>query len=234
VSLDWPRPLGLLSLSLGLFTIAAWMGAVAWREFQLIDVYKTTRAITNGEKLTPEAVEPAARIARDHAEQTIEGARASFIVNSWLWEWASRPFPNPRSDQYARDALRDQVKLLRQSPSDSLGWYAFARLRAELDGMDEVGLDAVRLSYALGPSEGWISPIRLRYLFLMWDTLPQDIQHLIEVELDSVFRDVFMFKALEDLVGPTRPFGPEVMARIAERYNPEYARSVREVAARPD
>ena len=56
MSLDWPRRLGLLSLSLGLFTIAAWMGALAWREFQLIDVYKTTRAITNGEKLTPEGV----------------------------------------------------------------------------------------------------------------------------------------------------------------------------------
>ena len=100
--------------------------------------------------------------------------------------------------------------------------------------MDATALEAIRLSYALGPTEGWISPIRLRYLFPMWDLLPQDIQHLVEVELDSVFRDPFMFRTLEYLVGPTRPFGPEVMARFAERYNPAYAKSMREVAARPD
>lgn len=222
-----------LGVALSLFVAAVWMGSVAWRETELLSVYRATRTLTNLKPLVVGEAQKGVQTAAPYVDSYPEAARASYILNTWLWENFSRA-NRPEAPKYAAAALADQVRLLRESPSDPLGWYAFARLRSETTDMDDNALDALRLSYALGPSEGWISIIRLRFIFLIWDLMPADIQHLVEVELDSLFRDIHMYKPLADMIVETRPFGPEVMARIAERYRPEYAQAVRDIAARPD
>lgn len=68
-------------------------------------------------------------------------------------------------------------KALSCSPSDSFAWLTLFWLDAAKRGVQPDNANYLRLSYALGPNEGWIALWRSRLAIAMFERLPNDLKN---------------------------------------------------------
>lgn len=77
----------------------------------------------------------------------------------------------------AYNSLRDLTrKALSCSPSDSFAWLTLFWLDAAKHGFQPDNANYLRLSYSLGPNEGWIALWRSRLAIAMFERLPNDLK----------------------------------------------------------
>jgi hypothetical protein len=75
-------------------------------------------------------------------------------------------------------------------------------LEVNENGFSNKALDYLRMSYVLGPNEGWISAKRNGFALAIYDQLPEDIAERVVPEFVSLVRSGFHPQAAANLAGP--------------------------------
>jgi TPR repeat protein len=81
------------------------------------------------------------------------------------------------------EILHDAV---RQSPTDGRLWLELATTTADLEGVNNEVIEALRMSYVTAFREGWVAKSRQEFVTTIWPRLPPEVRKLaLEVDLDA-------------------------------------------------
>ena len=186
-----------------LFTVALGLLAITWRlvvfpGFWHTSVVQPVAAdILEGERLKTEILLPL-----DPTLQLVERAtccqstalRSTAIIQFFMWE--------QEKSGAARDSLRPEhlvIKSLSCTPTDSFLWLALFSAEMQV-GSTKDKFQYLRMSYRLGPHEGWIALRRNRVVVPILEKLPPDLAtaaikefaELVENELYSDAAEIFL------------------------------------------
>ncbi len=141
---------------------------------------------------------------------------ADAVIRFWLAEDAIKT-----SDRFLvmqkMAALR--VTLLRGltcSPSDAYLWFALFWEDATRNGSAAVNFDYLRMSYRLGPKEGWIGVRRNHLALELFAALPKDLRTRAVDEFVDIVDAGLIVPAAELLTGPGMPIQDLLLARLAD------------------
>lgn len=105
---------------------------------------------------------------------------------------------------------------LAQNPSDSFLWLSRFWLTNTRSGFSKDHLAYLRMSYALGPHEGWIQERRSRFALASYPELPTDLAEAAVAEFVEMVRSDLLDKAAEIAVGPAAPLHGILFPRLKD------------------
>jgi hypothetical protein len=100
---------------------------------------------------------------------------------------------------HAQNAIESALCL---TPSDGFMWLALFWLRKTRDGMSEKAVPYLRMSYLVGPHEGWIAVRRNRMVTPLLSILPRDLANLAVSEFGDLIASGYIEAAADILTGP--------------------------------
>jgi len=99
--------------------------------------------------------------------------------------------------------LRETVaKSLANAPADPFLWVVLFWLENTQNGYNTEHLKYLRMSYALGPEEGWVAVRRSRIALAIFPQLPPDIAEYAKSEFVRLVDSRMYYEAADILVGP--------------------------------
>jgi hypothetical protein len=141
--------------------------------------------------------------------------RSSAIIRLRMLENALTPDSHSIVDDRMGALDRAIQKSLGCAPSDPYLWLALFWLRNIRVGFSQANLDLLRMSYLLGPNEGWII-LKRNYLALaMLDGLPPDLAAEAIGEFAKLVKSELYTEAMGLLAGPGWPHRDRLMAGLA-------------------
>ena len=156
--------------------------------------------------------------------------KATVIVQLRLLE-AATALPDRELVESIQKKLRISVReALSCSPTESFLWLLHYWLQVSQNGFDKKMLQYLRMSYALGANEGWISIKRNGLSLAIYDRLPEDMTTQVVAEFVSLVRSDFMSEAVANLSGPGWPKREVLIAALAhvdERRRYQFSKSLR-------
>jgi hypothetical protein len=108
-----------------------------------------------------------------------------------------------------RDALRN-------SPNDPFLWLVLFYIDRNRNGLRPENLLFLRMSYKLGPNEGWIAVKRNGYALADYSGLPNDLAERPVSEFVSLVRWGIVPQAAEIAAGPARPIRNILFPRLKD------------------
>jgi hypothetical protein len=114
--------------------------------------------------------------------------------------------------QSLREAVR---RALRCSPTQPFLWFLQYWLEISEKGFSYDALKYLRMSYATGPNEGWVSAKRNGFSLAIYDLLPADIAAQVVPEFVSLVSSGFYAQAASNLSGPGWPKREVLIAALA-------------------
>jgi hypothetical protein len=125
----------------------------------------------------------------------------------------------PESQALVDDRMDGLDVALRKSlscaPADPYLWLALFWLRNTRDGFSTPNLDLLRMSYLVGPNEGWVVLKRSHIALAMFDGLPRDLADEAIAEFARLVKSELYTEAMEILSGPGWPHRDRLMAALA-------------------
>jgi hypothetical protein len=113
-------------------------------------------------------------------------------------------------------SLREAVgRALSCSPTQPFLWFLQYWLEVNENGFSNKALQYLRMSYLLGPNEGWISAKRNGFSLAIYDQLPEDIAAEVIPEFVSLVRSGLHSQAVSNLSGPGWPKREVLLAALA-------------------
>jgi hypothetical protein len=154
--------------------------------------------------------------AAEQAEQCRPSAlRAAAIVRIRVAEEALSDVDLPSVDSQL-SALSDSIRRsLACSPADPFLWAALYWVESSRNGFRPEYLGYLRLSYRLGPNEGWIALKRNRLAFAIFGQLPPDLAETVLEEFASLLNSGFADETVDILTGPGWPVRNLILPRLA-------------------
>jgi hypothetical protein len=125
------------------------------------------------------------------------------------------------NSQFARAQTAIETAL-RAVPSDAFMWFALFWLVKTRDGMSAEALPYLRMSYLVGPHEGWVAARRNRIAIPLLSVLPKDLADLVTVEFENLVSYGYVDTAADILTGPG--WGNHELLLQGLTKSPEYAR----------
>lgn len=199
-------------------TFAAWWGVwtfpIFWHDARLEHL---GHKIINGEQFKPEILREA--LSNADFEKTWprpELLTRAAIVRFGLAEQTSIS-DNDNSHGDIRDELDSTVRRsLSVAPSDAFLWLAlFVSERMKEDGNEE-DLNYLRMSYHLGPHEGWVAVRRNGIAISHFQELPPDLADAAVTEFRDLVVSGYFNTAAKILVGPGWPIHETLLHRILD------------------
>ena len=142
------------------------------------------------------------------------GLRSAAIIRLRLAEEANNSGER-RAAHTTINSLVDSIdKSLSCSPDDSFLWLALfwaKSLQADL-GSDK--FEYLRLSYKLGPNEGWIAVRRNRLAFTIYAELPPDLANSAIDEFTRLLESDLYDAAVEIFTGPAWPVRDQILPHL--------------------
>ena len=127
-------------------------------------------------------------------------------------------------------ALRGSIfRSLACSPADPFLWVVLYWVEINRNGFQPRYLEYLRLSYQLGPNEGWIALKRNGYALAIFHQLPPDIADMAIAEFPRLLDSGFYAETVAILTGPGwRERGILVprLKVVAERHRQAFARTL--------
>jgi hypothetical protein len=100
-------------------------------------------------------------------------------------------------------ALADSVRgSLSCAPADPFLWFILYWLENARSGFDHKHLEYLRLSYMLGPNEGWIGAKRNRFALAVFEHLPPDLADMAIGEFAHLLESGFHSEVVAIFTGP--------------------------------
>jgi hypothetical protein len=176
---------------------------VFWSEKVIVDV---AAAITRGEVFDPEVL--AAVAARtEGAGSRLRAATLSkaAMINLRQAENAMHGGDSVLIQQRLQSATRSVRRALDNAPDDPFLWLVWFSLDTYRHGARADSMRFLRMSYQLGPYEGWIAERRDRVALASFEVLPADLRRRAASEFVGLVRWGFIPEAADIAAGPARP-----------------------------
>ncbi|AMN43762.1 hypothetical protein [Rhodoplanes sp. Z2-YC6860] len=119
-------------------------------------------------------------------------------------------------DAALESAVRMNDAALAKNPSDPFLWLSRFWLTNTRSGFSNAHLSYLRMSYALGPHEGWIQERRSRFALASYRDLPADLAEAAVAEFVDMVRSDLLDKATEIAVGPGAPLRGILFPRLKD------------------
>jgi hypothetical protein len=128
------------------------------------------------------------------------------------------------------NALRDSIRRsLACSPADPFLWVVLYWVEINRSGFQLDHLKYLRLSYQLGPNEGWIALKRNGYSLAIFDRLPPNLAHMVVAEFADLLNSGFVIMTVEIIEGPGWSHRELLLSHLTDvtsRYRDEFARKL--------
>ena len=206
-----------------LYLVVAGSVAVSfsWTAFALFEVDSSSRLnsianrIMSGDAYTgsmPSDAELAA--AEAHSPCNALAVRSAAIIRLRAYEDAVSQAGVKGADVQMAALRRSADRALACVPTESFLW--FVRYWIGLtDGKSAAEqLDSLKMSYRLGPNEGWIALRRNVFALAIYNILPSDLQVLVLAEFASLVNSGFLKQALTNLKGPGWPLREALLSEL--------------------
>jgi hypothetical protein len=143
--------------------------------------------------------------------------RSAVIIQLRMFEMAARTNDRDHLDKDSTSLIEAIHSSLSCLPADPFMWLAlyYVESTGKRDKSDY--LQYLRMSYQLGPNEGWIASKRNRLLFAHFDQLPRDLVDNGISELIEMLKDrQFIADAADIFVGPAWQERDQIIPRLSE------------------
>jgi hypothetical protein len=204
------------TVSLGLSAVGwgSFVAPVAWRQASMAPL---GTKIVAGERfkagILEEYIEGAKPDGRDGLCHPIT-LRTLAIVRLRLAEEAITDGDRNLIDQTqsaGESAIRSSLSC---TPTDPFLWFALFWIQNSNRGLQENNFRSLRMSYRVGPNEGWLSIRRNRIAIAVYPTLPDDLKQAASDEFVQLVRSDLITDAADILVGPGRPVSNMLLTRL--------------------
>jgi hypothetical protein len=206
-----------------LFAAVLGLAAIAWGTatfpifWSQLSLERTATAIAGLNEFKPHSLDPFLPAINRIEESNYcrpEAIRSAAIIRLRLAEEAisnaERDAIDPRLD-----ALQNTiVESLACSPSDPFLWTVLTWLDQTRQGFRPQQLTWLRLSYQLGPYEGWIADRRNRLALSMFWRLPPDLTEAAVREFAAMVNSRLYKDALAIFTGPGWPLHDQLLAGL--------------------
>jgi hypothetical protein len=206
-------------ISIGLFSVcwAIITFPVFWSDARLD---YTADRILDGETFKREVLQILLADASS-AERTWprpEALRSAAIIRLQLAEQSNKaegPTPlDPTVDQLGMaESIR---RSLSASPADSFLWLALFRLERMKGDHSKEDFAYLRMSYLVGPHEGWVAVDRNHIALAIFPELPQDLAEMSVTEFKDLVASAYYDAAVHILVGPGSPIRDMLLRRLED------------------
>jgi hypothetical protein len=206
-----------------LFPIALGLAAVTWGVFVLpvfsaqSSIIHVANRIIRGEQFgsaTLDSQIPKVEELEASKYCNPTGLRSAAIIRLRLAEEAN----NSGEQQAAHtsiDLLVDSIhKSLSCSPNDSFLWLALYWAKTLQGELTTDKFEYLRLSYRLGPNEGWIAVRRNRLAFTVYEELPPDLANDAIDEFARLLQSDLYDAAVEIFTGPAWPVRDQILPHL--------------------
>jgi hypothetical protein len=213
-----------LSLGARIATVSLGLAAVGWGCFVAPVSWRQASTaplgpkIIAGDRFKPgileEYVEHAKPDWRDGTCQPI-ALRTLAVVRLRLAEEAITGSDRRSIERTQFDADAALRLSLSCTPTDPFLWFALFWLQNSETGLQEDNFRALRMSYRVGPNEGWVSLRRNRLALAIYPGLPGDLKQAATDEFVHLVKSDLIPDAADILAGPGRPLSSLLLARLA-------------------
>lgn len=201
-------------ISMGVLSV--WWGIVTfpvfWRDARLDH---TADSIIDGEEFKREILQTLLADA-DSAETAWarpEALRSAAIIRVRLAEQASIARPlGPIIDQLGASVRRS----LSAAPADPFLWLALFWSKAMKGDRSKEDFAYLRMSYLVGPHEGWVARRRNYIALGNFPELPQDVAEAAVTEFKDIVASAYYDTAVKILVGPGWPIHDMLLRRLED------------------
>jgi hypothetical protein len=128
--------------------------------------------------------------------------RSAGIIRLRLSEEALKTEDRVQIEKSLDEIVGSVRKSLKCAPSDSFLWLVLFWAETLRNGFNSRYLNYLRLSYRLGPYEGWIALKRSQFSLSLFEQLPSDIAKQSVAEFVGLVNSEFYHEAAELLTGP--------------------------------
>jgi hypothetical protein len=143
--------------------------------------------------------------------------RSAAIIRLRLVEQTSRGEAGKPVDAQKMKLLDDSIRAsLSCSPADPFLWLVLCWVEESNNGFNSQFFNYLRLSYRLGPNEGWIALKRNYFAFTVFDRLPDDLAEDAVNEFIQILSDGFFSEAFEIFTGPGWRYRGTLLLRLKE------------------
>jgi hypothetical protein len=204
-------------------TVSLGLAAVGWGSFVAPMVWRQASMaplgpkIVSGERFKPgileQYIERAELDWRDGICQPVT-LRTLALVRVRLVEEAITSGDRHAIDQTQAAADTAFRLSLSCTPTDPFLWFALFWLQNSRVGFREDNLRALRMSYRVGPNEGWVSLRRNRIAIAIYPGLPGDLKRAATDEFVQLVKSDLITDAADILAGPGRPVSSMLEARL--------------------
>jgi hypothetical protein len=131
--------------------------------------------------------------------------RSAAVIRLRMVEAATSQNNRAQADQHLKslgNAIRSSLSC---APADAFLWLVLDWVEVSRSDNQSEGLKYLRMSYRLGPNEGWIALKRNRVAFAIYRQLPPDLAQDAVNEFIGLIKSKFIEQAAEIFTGPAWP-----------------------------
>jgi hypothetical protein len=188
-----------------------------WRDTSL-DL--TADQILNGERFKSEILQNLLASA-DSAERTWprpEALRSAAVIRLRLAEQTSQTEGSkslgPLFEKF--DVAGSVERSLSAAPADPFLWLALFRLQSMKGDLNKEDFAYLRMSYLVGPHEGWVA-VKRNYIALgIFPELPQDLSEMAVTEFKNLVVSAYYDSAVKILAGPGWPIRDRLLHSLED------------------
>jgi hypothetical protein len=198
--------------------IAIWWGIVEmptfWHESS---VERIARRIVGGEPFKSETLN--GQLPRIHSLEESSSCRSSAMQSAAIIRLriveSEISSGNKSQINESLNALRSSIrKSLSCSPADPFLWLVYYWIQSTQYGRTSEQMEYLRMSYQLGPNEGWIGLRRSRFVFAIFEQLPPDLAEDAINEFVGLLEMGLYEQAAEIFTGPAWHVRNVVLSRL--------------------
>jgi hypothetical protein len=203
--------LGVVALVWGCVTLP-----VLWRQ---LPIEHTADAVINGDAFRPHTFDPLLPVIEqiEQADYCRPSAlHWAAIIRLRLVEDAIAAGAHDQID--ARLGALDSTihRALACNPTDSFFWMVLTWVEGVREGPRQDQLTYLRLSYQLGPNEGWIADRRNRLALSMFNRLPPDLAGAAVDEFGHMVQSWIYLDTIAIFTGPGWPIRGRLLASLKD------------------
>jgi hypothetical protein len=140
--------------------------------------------------------------------------RSAAVIRLRLTEEAINAGDRSKIDKSLDDLIVSIRNSLQCAPADSFLWLVLYWAETTRHGFDSHYLDFLRLSYKLGPYEGWVALKRSQIAFTFFEHLPPAVAEQALAEFIGLVNSGFEREAAESFVGPGWRLREKILPRL--------------------
>lgn len=207
-----------------IFTVALGIAGIAWGCLTIptflrsIALEDAAARIIQGQAFRRDALlslAPALEAVEAEPYCRAASLRNAAIIRLRIAETALSEADGRQIDKNLADLRSATVRSLQCSPTDAFLWLSLYWSEVTSTGFRPSHLEYLRMSYKLGPNEGWIMEKRNYLILALYSFLPADLREAGVAEFVKLLQPQFVVTAIRIFTGPGWPIRDLLLPRLA-------------------